>query len=61
MAEAVTRKRFVRYNDGAEIYSMSKSSFMKLAKEARAIYKVRKITLVNTELFEAYLEAFHEE
>ncbi|MBP3609506.1 MAG: hypothetical protein J6J42_04115 [Lachnospiraceae bacterium] len=54
------RKRFVRYDEGAELYSMSKGSFMKLAKEAHAVYKIKNIVLVSTELFENYLEAFRE-
>lgn len=51
-------KIFVRYDEGAERYSMSKHSFMKLAKDARAIYKIGGITLVNTIIFEKYLETF---
>ena len=54
------RKRFVRYDEGAELYSMSKGSFMKLAKEAHAVYKIKNIVLVSTVLFENYLEAFRE-
>lgn len=52
-------KKYVKYAEGAELYSMSKNSFIKLAKEAKAVYKIRNIVLVNTELFEKYLEAFH--
>ena len=55
-----TYKKFVRYPEGAELYSMGIQSFMKLAKEAGAVYKIRNIALVNTELFENYLEAFRE-
>ena len=54
-------KKFVTYAEGAKLYSMSVGSFTKLAKEAKAIYKIRRIVLVNTKLFEDYLEAFHEE
>ena len=32
-------KRFVRYAEGAEMYSMSTSKFMQLAKDAKACYK----------------------
>lgn len=34
--------------------------FMTLAKEAGAIYKVGASALVNTEIFEEYLEQYHE-
>lgn len=40
-------KKFVRYNEGCEIYSMGRNSFAKLAKDAGAIYKVNNVVLVN--------------
>lgn len=52
------QKKFVRYKEGAELYSICQSKFEKLAKEAKAIYKVDKVVLVNCELFEKYLETF---
>lgn len=51
-------KKFVRYKEGAQLYSISVSKFQRLAKEARAIYKVDKVALVNTELFDQFLESF---
>lgn len=51
-------KKFVRYKECAEKYSMGISKFMELAKEAKAVYKVDKIVLVNCEIFEKYLETF---
>ena len=53
-------KKFVRYGEGAQLYSMSQSNFEKLAKEAKAIYKYNKLVLVNTEKIDEYLELFHE-
>ena len=53
-------RKFVRYDEGAELYGMSKSTFMKLAKEAHAVYKVKSMALVNIRLFEEYLETFRE-
>ena len=53
-------KKFVRYGEGAQLYSMSQSTFEKLAKEAKAIYKYNKLVLVNTEKIDEYLELFHE-
>ena len=54
----VGRKKFVRYKDGAEIYSMCQSKFERMAREAKATYKLDKLVLVNTEIFEKYLETF---
>lgn len=51
-------KKFVRYQEGAEKYSIGLTKFQELAKEANAIYKVDKIVLVNCEIFEQYLETF---
>ncbi len=53
-------KKYVNATEGALIYSLGKTRFMALAKEAGAIYKVGASALVNTEIFEDYLEQFHE-
>ena len=55
------KKRFVRYKEGCEIYSMGMNKFSALAKEAGAIYKIDKLVLVNTEIFEKYLDSFRVE
>lgn len=52
------KKRFVRYKEGAELYSMSQPKFEQLAKDAGAIYKLNKLVLVNVDIFEEYLESF---
>ena len=52
------RSKFVRYDEGAVMYSMCKNTFMKLAHDAQAIYKVNRMVLVNTELLDEYLESF---
>ncbi len=58
MQQKVNKKRFVRYKEGAEIYSMCQSKFEQMAKDAGAIYKLNKLVLVNCDIFEAYLETF---
>ena len=54
-------KKFVRYQEGAELYSIGLTKFQELAKEAKAVYKIDKVALVNCEIFEKYLETFREE
>ena len=54
-------KKFVRYEEGAMLYSMGLHTFQDLAKEAGAIYHVKRIVLVNTELIDEYLETFKDE
>lgn len=51
-------KKFVRYKEGAELYSIGLTKFQQLAKEAKAIYKIDNIVLVNCELFDKFLETF---
>lgn len=53
-------KKFVRYKEGAERYSIGMTKFQELAKEAGAVYKVDKLALVNCEIFEKFLETFRE-
>lgn len=54
------QKKFVRYQEGAEKYSLGLTKFQALAKEAKAVYKIDKVALVNCEIFEKYLETFRE-
>lgn len=55
----VTRK-YVNATEGEAMYAIGRTRFMTLAKEANAIYKVGNSALVNTEIFERYLEKFRE-
>ena len=59
MQQKMKDKRFVRYADGAEMYSMSLSKFQQLAKDAQACYKVNQLVLVNLDIIDEYLETFH--
>lgn len=52
------KKKFVRYKEGANLYSMSQSKFEQMAKDAGAIYKLNELVLVNMEVFDDYLESF---
>ena len=52
-------KRFVRYPEDAEMYSMSLSKFQQLAKDAKACYKMNRLVLVNLDILDEYLETFH--
>lgn len=52
------KKKFVRYKEGAELYSMSERKFMDLAKDAQATYKIDHVVLVNCDILDEYLESF---
>lgn len=58
MQSNVNKNEFIRYDEGAKRYSMCKHTFMKLAQEAHAVYKINRLTLVNIRVFEEYLESF---
>lgn len=53
-------KKFVNATEGSIIYSLGKTRFMTLATEACAVYKVGNSALVNTELFEQFLDQYRE-
>ena len=50
------KKKFVRYKEGAELYSMGMTKFQEISKEAGAVYKVGQLCLVNTDVLDEYLE-----
>ncbi|RBP35934.1 DUF6462 family protein [Garciella nitratireducens] len=58
MKSKVNPKRFVRYKEGAELYSMCQTKFEEMAKEAGAVYKLNKLVLVNCDILDEYLETF---
>ena len=52
-------KKFVNAAEGQAVYGISRSHIMEMAKKAGAVYKVGNTALINTEIFEAYLEQFY--
>lgn len=52
------KKKFIRYKEGSEIYSMGITKFQEIAKKAGAVYKINQMVLVNTEMLDSYLEKF---
>ena len=57
---ATGKKKFVRYAEGAQFYSLGLHTFQEIAKEANAVYKVKRCVWVNTEKVDKYLENFCE-
>ena len=54
-------KKFVRYKDGAEMYSMSEREFNKLAHDAKAVYKRNKMVLVKVDILDEFMEFYKQE
>ena len=55
------QKKLVSYNQGKDIYSPGLHPFQEIAKEAGAVYHIKRRVLVNTEIVDQYLEAFRDD
>ena len=51
-------KKYLRPKELKDVYGVSESKMMQLAREAKAIYKVDKVVLINIEKMDAYIETF---
>lgn len=54
------QKKFVSYDEGKELYSVGLHMFQEIAKEAGAVYHIKRRVLVNTEIIDQYLENFRD-
>lgn len=54
------RRKFLRYQQAEIVYSLSHKKLMEMAYDAGAIYRMDGIVLINREIFDEYLERFHE-
>ena len=54
------RRKFLRYQQAEIVYSLSHKKLYEMAGEAGAIYRYDGTVLINREIFDAYLEQFHE-
>ena len=54
------RRQFLRYQQAEIVYSLSHKKLLELASDAGAIYRFDSTVLINREIFDAYLERFHE-
>ena len=52
-------KKYVRYNEGADLYSMGIHGFTDLAKEAGAGRKINGVCLVNIDILNEYIEEMY--
>ena len=53
---AKKKKRYVGYEEGMALYSMGKISFRKLAQEAHALLRIKKIAIIDLDILDDYLE-----
>lgn len=55
------RKKFLRYQEAEIVYSISHRKLIELADKAGAIYRIDGTVLINRDIFDAYLESYHQE
>ena len=53
------QKEYVRYKEGAELFSVGERTFMNLAKEANAVRKNKGICLVHVTTLRDYIETMY--
>lgn len=54
------RRQFLRYKDAEIVYSITHKKLLELAGKAGAIYRMDGTVLINQDIFDEYLEQFHE-
>ena len=54
------QKKFVSYKEGKDLYSVGLHTFEQIAKDAGAVYHIKRRVLVNTQKVDEYLENFCE-
>lgn len=52
------RVKFIRPDEGIKMYRMSRSTLLKLSREAGALFKIGRMCLIEKDDFNAYLEKF---
>ena len=53
------KRKYIRYKEGAYLYSMSEREFFNLAHEANAVVKRNMMALVDTDIVDKYMEFYH--
>ena len=54
------RRQYLRYQQAEIIYSISHKKLLELTSDAGAIYRIDGTVLINKDIFDIYLERFHE-
>lgn len=54
------RRQFLRYKDAEIVYSIHHKKLLEMANKAGAIYRIDGTVLINRDIFDQYLEQFHE-
>ena len=58
MEKKIDRKKYVRYEEACEIYSMGLTKLKEIARDAEAVYKLNRLVLINVDKMDEYIETF---
>ena len=53
-------KKFISYQEGKDLYSVGLHTFEQMAKDAGAVYHVKRRALVNTEIMDEFMESLRD-
>ena len=54
------RKKYLRYKEAEIVYSIQHKKLLELADKAGAIYRIDGYVLISRDIFDEYLEQFHQ-
>lgn len=54
------RRQYLKYKDAEIVYSLTHRKLLDMADEAGAIYRIDGTVLINRDIFDEYLEQFHQ-
>ena len=54
------RRQFLKYKDAEIVYSLTHRKLLEMADEVGAIYRIDGTVLINRDIFDDYLEQFHQ-
>lgn len=52
------KKKYIRYEEACEMYSMGLTKLKEVARDADAVYRLNRLVLINVEKMDAYIETF---
>lgn len=58
MEKKIDKKKYVRYDEACEIYSMGLTKLKEIARDAGAVYKLNRLVLINVDKMDEYIETF---
>ncbi len=56
----ILRRQYLKYKDAEVVYSLTHRKLLEMADEAGAIYRIDGTVLINRDIFDEYLEQFHQ-